>query len=271
MECRFIDTGPNDAYLNMAIDESLLELCSAPILRVYRWLSPSISVGYNQKVSEEINIAKCREENVHIVRRITGGKAILHDNEMTYSFILPEDSLNLPDSITESYKVISKALVASLNRVGIMAEINKQPERISTPMCFNSSNWYELSVGSKKICGSAQRRADGKILQHGSLLIDFNYEKNAALFNSDTNSNRFTASELRGRITSIKNELNREVSYKELSNAFRYGFQKNFHLKLIESKLARDEIKLAEKLKRERYETDSWNFREEAAECTTLL
>ena len=103
------------------------------------------------------------------------------------------------------------------------------------------------------------------------MLIDFDYERNAALFNSDSSSNSYTPYELRGKITSIKNELSREVSYEELANALKYGFQENFRLRLIESKLTPDETKLAEKLKRDKYEKDSWNFREEAAECTTLL
>lgn len=259
MKCRFIDTGPNDGYANMAIDESILNCCEEPTLRVYQWSPPSISVGYNQSVNKEINIGKCRENGVTIVRRITGGKAVLHEKEITYSFILPEDKISLPRDVVESYRIIANALVLALQGIGIKAQITGQKERLGTPICFNSSNWYELTANGKKISGSAQRRADGKILQHGPILMDFDFDKNAVLFNS--NSAKDLAGNLRKNITSIKHELGADVSYKEMASAVKRGFQKNFGLEIVDSGLTREEKKLSEKLRNEKYSADSWNFR----------
>ncbi|MEK6983519.1 MAG: biotin/lipoate A/B protein ligase family protein [Nanoarchaeota archaeon] len=259
MQCRFIDTGSNDAFTNMAIDEAILTYCEQPVLRVYKWSSPSISVGYNQSAANEINLDKCKEHSVKIVRRITGGKAVLHDKEVTYSFILPENTAMLPRNITESYRAIAQGLVIALKKIRLNAEIKKQPERLATPICFNSSNWYELSVNNKKISGSAQRRLNGKILQHGPILMDFDYGMNALLFKS--NGAMGSLKGLRNRITSVKNELNSEISYDELSNAIKYGFKRNFNFDFIDSKLTNNEIRLSVALRNEKYSKEKWNFK----------
>ncbi|MAG91826.1 octanoyltransferase [Candidatus Woesearchaeota archaeon] len=268
MEFRVIHTGKNSAFTNMAIDEAILTHCQIPTLRLYQW-QPSISIGYNQDANNEININKSKRYKIPIVRRITGGKAILHDKELTYSFILPQDSLSLPQSIAESYRIIAKALVNAFGIIGIKAELKKQPEKISTPICFNSSNWYELLVNNKKISGSAQRRLNGMILQHGSLLIDFDYEKNASLFKSSQIIDNTES--LKKRITSIKKELNKDISYKELAAAVILGFQRNFNMQYYNDPLTHEELKLANKLSHEKYSTDSWNLSKNDATKTEKL
>ena len=259
MICRFIDTGANDAYTNMAIDEAILQHCKIPTLRVYSWNPKAVSVGYNQDMMKEINIDYCKKNNIEIVRRLTGGKAVFHDTEITYSFILPENNDLLPFEVNESYKIIAKALVIALKKIGINSEIKKIPEKIATPICFNSSNWYELLVNNKKISGSAQRRMDGKVLQHGPILIDFDYNKNNSIFNSDNDLD--TIGNLKQRITSIKRELNKEISYRELAEAIKFGFKENFDFDIIDSSLTQEDVELAEKLKREKYSTEEWNYR----------
>ena len=185
MQCRFIDTGFNNAFTNMAIDEAILRYCQIPTLRVYGWNPAAISIGYNQDIENEINVGYCKKNNIEIVRRITGGKAVFHDKEITYSFILPENNNLIPFEVNESYKIIANALIIALKKMGINAEMKKTPEKIATPICFNSSNWYEILVNGRKISGSAQRRFDGKVLQHGPILIDFDYNKNNSIFNSN--------------------------------------------------------------------------------------
>jgi lipoyl(octanoyl) transferase len=259
MQCRFIDTGINDCFANMAMDESLLKNCQIPTLRIYGWKPAAISIGYNQNVEKEINIDFCKKNNIDIVRRITGGKAVYHDKEITYSFIARENLDLLPLNINESYRVIASSLTIALKKIGINAEIKKTPERNATPICFNSSNWYELTVNNKKISGSAQRRMDGKILQHGPILIDFDYNKNNSIFNSNNNFDNIA--NLRQRITSLKNILNKEISYNELSKAIKFGFEENFSFDIIEDNLNKKEIELAEKLNKDKYSTEGWNYR----------
>lgn len=259
MKCRFIDTGANDAFTNMAIDEAILHYCKVPVLRVYAWNPAAVSIGCNQDIEREINLENCKTNGIDIVRRITGGKAVFHDKELTYSFISPESLNLLPKEINESYKEIAKALILSLKKINIGAEIKKTPERIATPICFNSSNWYELLVNNKKISGSAQRRMNEKILQHGSILIDFDYNKNLLLFNLITTIDNIQ--NLQKRITSIKNESNKIIKYNELGSALKDGFKKNFGFEMVDDSLSEEEKILAEKLRKEKYLTDEWNLK----------
>ncbi|MAE42634.1 hypothetical protein CMO93_02595 [Candidatus Woesearchaeota archaeon] len=274
MQPRFIDTGFNDAFTNMAIDEALAQSCKEPILRVYQWKPSAVSIGYNQNMQKEINLGYCKKNNIDVVRRITGGKAVFHDKEITYSFIVPENLNLLPKDVVESYKIIAKALVLAFKKLKINVDIKKINEKITTPICFNSSNWYELTVNNKKISGSAQRRFDGKILQHGPILIDFDYKKNLLLFNS--NNEIDTIDNLKERITSIKNELsdnnaknknyniekiNDEHLINELKNAIKLGFKENFNFEFINDSLNEKEIQLMEKLRKEKYSAQEWNYR----------
>ena len=262
MQCRFIDTGFRNAFENMAIDEALLKYCEAPILRVYGWKPAAISIGYNQDAEKEINLDYCKKNNIEIVRRITGGKAVFHDKEITYSFILPENNNLIPLEVNESYRIIANALVIALKKIGINADIKKAPDKIKTPICFNSSNWYELLANGRKISGSAQRRFNGKVLQHGPVLIDFDYNKNNSIFNSNNDFDNIL--NLKNRVTSIKNEFknnNMPIMYKELAEAIKSGFKENFNFKMINSPLNNEETKLAEKLTEEKYSTEEWNYR----------
>ncbi|HJO01607.1 MAG TPA: hypothetical protein QF458_01670, partial [Candidatus Woesearchaeota archaeon] len=143
--------------------------------------------------------------------------------------------------------------------VGINSEIKKVPEKIATPICFNSSNWYELIVNNKKISGSAQRRFNGKVLQHGSLLIDFDYNKNNSIFNSNNSINNIN--NLKNRITSLKREINNIINYNNLAEAIKLGFKDNFDFNLIDDSLTNGEIVLAKKLREEKYSTDEWNYK----------
>jgi lipoate-protein ligase A len=250
--------------MNMAIDEALLEYCQTPVLRIYGWKPSAVSIGYNQDIKKEINAEYCRKNNIAIVRRLTGGKAVFHDKEITYSFIIPEKNKLVPLKINESYKKIANALVIALEKLGVKAEIKKAPERISTPICFNSSNWYELLVNGRKISGSAQRRISGKILQHGPILLDFDYNKNNSIFNS--NNPIDNVENLKKRITSLNYELkninkNNNVGYKKIAEAVKYGFKENFGLSLKEDSLTIEEKNLAESLKKGKYLTSEWTYK----------
>lgn len=224
MRCRFIDTGFRNAFENMAIDEALAMKCTSPILRFYQWKPKAVSLGYSQDISE-INLDYCKKGNIDVVRRITGGKAVFHDKELTYSFIVPEKLDLLPKDVVGSYKAIAEALVIGLEQIGIKAEIKKITEKVKTPICFNSSNWYELLVKNKKISGSAQRRLNGIILQHGSILMSFDYGMNSKIFKSD---NENAIEKLKQRITSIKNESRKNISMNELKKAVKSGFEERF-------------------------------------------
>ena len=246
MGCRLVDSGFGDAFTNMAIDEGLAQLCKEPILRFYQWSPKAVSLGYNQKISD-ININYCKKNDIDIVRRITGGKAVLHDKELTYSFIVPEKLNLVPRDINESFKKIAGVLIFGLSQVGINAELQKKPERISTPVCFNSSNWYELTVEGKKISGSAQRRIKGILLQHGSILLDFDTKENVKIFT--TQDSKATETQFNDKITSIKSQLQKPVSINSLKKGIEEGFSGQFEFKIYKSKLTTQETILASTIK----------------------
>ena len=102
MKFRLIDTGYNDAFYNMAVDQALLKLSKVPTLRFYTWKPAAVSLGYFQNISD-INLEYCKRNNISVVRRITGGKAVFHDKELTYSFIIDKDKV--PESVVNSYKI----------------------------------------------------------------------------------------------------------------------------------------------------------------------
>jgi len=175
-----LDTGINTGKFNMAVDFFMARNhLDKPIFRIYRWKPYCISLGYHQKL-DEINIKKCNKDGIDIVRRETGGRAVYHSEEITYSMIIPKTSEFYSDSILEVYNKISNILVKTLKLSGIKGaelESGKAPdfkelykEKISS-VCFSSTSTYEVVVNGKKLVGSAQKRLKDSVLQHGSILF----------------------------------------------------------------------------------------------------
>jgi len=251
---RLINTNCNNAYLNMAIDEALL-ISEKPVLRFYKWKPAAISLGYSQSINE-ININQCEKLGIDYVRRLTGGKAVLHDKELTYSFIINE--YIMPKKIVDSYMVISNGILFALKLLGIDASMKDSINKpASSSICFNEPSYYEITVGNRKLVGSAQTRKNFKILQHGSILLGIDIEKMCSLFNNCTNK---IINYSKKRITSI-NELNKKIKYNDLIRALKQGFEENFQIKLKNDSLTNKELMLAKKLAKQKYSTKEWNFR----------
>jgi lipoyl(octanoyl) transferase len=254
---RFINTQENNAAMNMAIDEALL-LSKEPVLRVYQWKPAAMSLGYNQP-TEQINIEECKKQNIDIIRRPTGGKAVLHKDELTYSVIIDTTSKLIPqhhkDNIIESYKIISKGILNALTSLNITAKMkDTKPVKTDTAICFNEPSWYEILHNNKKLVGSAQRRINNKILQHGSILIDVNIPEMCNLFNTDQQK---AIKQTQERITTIDNISPK--TFKEIADAMKLGFEQNFQLTLREDTLTQEEQQEANKLYKEKYTSKEWN------------
>ena len=164
---------------NMAIDSANLIRAARkdfpPVLRFFDWENPSISMGYNQSI-EEIDEEKCREDGVDIVTRPTGGRAVLHWNEITYSLVIPVGHNLAEKSIIESYKQISEALIIGFRKIGIDAELARgEAGGHRLPSCFSSTSRFEITANGLKIVGSAQRRKSGAFLQQGSIPLTPEY------------------------------------------------------------------------------------------------
>lgn len=253
MKFRLINTQFNIPSMNMAIDEALLT-SPIPVLRFYQWEPAGLSIGYFQHI-QQINTEFCKENNIEIVRRLTGGKAVLHDKELTYSFIIGEKEM--PESVIESYKKISKGILKALQLLNLKPTLNEDVEKEEkSAVCFNDSSWYEILINKKKLVGSAQKRINGKLLQHGAILLDMDIETYANCFN---NCSGKIINNLKQRITSINSELDKKVTCSELKNAMKKGFEGELGIEFIDSKLTQEEVKLSEELSSKKYSSVKWN------------
>ena len=201
-------------YENMKKDSELLDYAiqntlKEPILRLYGWSPACVSLGRNQK-SEFLDIDFLKENNIDVVRRLTGGRALLHDNEITYSYVCPVSSLKYGENVTESYKEISQIFIEKFKELGIELNFGGKPARGHFDYCMLVSTGADLCCGDKKLIGSAQFRKEGYILQHGSILYDYDKDLLEKVFDEPVNTQI---------ITCIK-EINPKITKEDIINLF---------------------------------------------------
>jgi lipoate-protein ligase A len=278
---RMILSGANDGRFNMALDEALLISCrqdlSSPVLRLYRWNPPAVSIGYSQSAQKAVDIRKCRRQGVDLVRRITGGRAVLHREEITYSVCASSSSFpELGDNVGETYRRLSLALLESLRILGVEADwVRPSTETKPLPLsaggctpCFLSNSRYELTVEGKKLVGSAQRRFSVRsgervrhsFIQHGSIPTGEGDHGLASLLPDEDLTWQIQQS-LSEKSTHLRAVLGREVSTEDMGRAMKQGFERCFDCRLQESRLRQSEIQAARVLSREKYASDRWNLR----------
>jgi len=269
----FIDFAYHTPAYNMALDEALLEWHSKglipPAIRFYGWNPATLSLGYFQRVKEEINLDKVMEHQLGLVRRLTGGRAVLHDKELTYSVIVSEDHPLMPKTVSEAYRVISQGLLEGFKELGLDAyfaipQTEEERAKLKNPrsaICFDASSWYELVVEGKKIAGSAQTRQRGVILQHGSILIDLDEDKlfDLFLYPNERIKERLQKSFTNKAVT-INSIAKNKVDIEIARNAFKIGFEKGLNVELELYKLSEAENKYVEELAKTRYESAAWTF-----------
>jgi lipoyl(octanoyl) transferase len=260
---RYLNTGESCAYYNMALDEALfLNSISSdqPILRLYTWSSPSITIGFFQDAEKTINLQYCKENRIQIVRRLTGGRGVLHDKELTYSVIIPPSSKLFKVKKEELYKIISKALISGLEKIGVKGQLTKPKYKsknyIDKAKCFSSISLYEITIDGKKLVGSAQKRTENGVIQQGSILLDLDPLLNNKVFITQNNDHSFDDN----RIITIAKILGHKPEISILKDSIVSGFEKIFNLELIQSKPTNEELCLAEKLLKEKYSKDDWNY-----------
>lgn len=265
----FIDSGVNTPAYNMAMDEALLDWHSQglipPVLRFYGWNPPGLSVGYFQKTKGKIDVARAHELGYELVRRQTGGRAVLHDDELTYSVIVNEDHHSMPKSVTEAYRVISQGLLEGFRNMGLKAKFSL-PEgqtigKTNSAVCFDESSWYELIIEDRKAAGSAQTRQKGVILQHGSVPMHIDDQ---ALFDCFIYPNeRVKERAMRGfheKAAAMDEVMNRRVTMDEVKQAFYKGFEKGLDVNFEHYTFSDAQLRDIEKIANEKYRSDEWNF-----------
>ena len=241
----------------MAVDEAISEAVrqklSPPTLRLYRWSRPSLSIGHFQKISD-VNTDYCKKMDYTVVRRLTGGRAILHDMELTYSFSALTNSPPFSNSLHENYSVISRAILLGLKKCGIKAEISFERKRTGqrNPACFKAVSYGEITINGRKVIGSAQKRYTNGFMQHGTVLLDFDAEKlSNVLRHADDSAFR--------DIGSISDNIE-GVTFETLGLAIKKGFEDSLGIKLISDSPTKFELDLTKKLEKNKYSAREWNF-----------
>jgi lipoate-protein ligase A len=265
---RLIDSGYGDAYSNMALDEALLlagsKTGSPPVLRFYGFRPAAVSIGYAQDLTDGVKVSVCRQRGVPIVRRPTGGRAVFHDKELTYSLIAPKDYFPRP-GILGSYRAIAGGLIQGLRNLGIKADLaNPRTKQVRgrnrSAACFLASSWYEIVVGGKKLIGSAQRRVGSHLLQQGSILLAVDYETIADLFPDGGRPRSELVHQARARITSLEELLGRPVNIEEIKQGIKQGMMQALNIEFVEGNPTDHEQSLAHRLYKQKYGTNGWNL-----------
>lgn len=256
---RLIYDRPTIGSMNMALDEAILQSVSAhatmPALRLYGWEPLCLSLGYGQRLSD-IDTVRLAEREWGFVRRPTGGRAILHGDELTYSVALPMDHELAQGDIIESYRQISQALVAAMELLGLVPQSERRdgPSSARGPVCFEVPSHYEITAGGRKLIGSAQvRRRDG-LLQHGTLPLLGDVGRICdALSYEDEAARELARTQVRQRAITLSEALQREISWDEAAQALIGGFESALGVSFVESWFEPAELSRAATLEHDVY------------------
>ncbi len=264
-----LDAGRGD--LNMAADEALLERASAgarPTLRVFTWSEPWLSIGCLQQISD-VDAAACQRAGIPIVRRASGGTAVLHEHTLAFSLLVPPGHPLAVSDIVESYRMLAPPAQLALRSLGISAELVRleeaqrgRPNGFGSAACFAALSPYELVVGSRKLVGNSQLRRRGAILHHAVMMLDFNPGRFAGFLKTGSlDEVRRLSALLDVRIGSLGGVLGRAVSAEQAAAAVEAGFAEAFGVHLVPDGYTPQEAKRTRELVVEKYANDTWTYR----------
>ncbi len=268
---RLLITPPAHGAWNMAVDEAILEDVgrgdSLPTLRLYAWEPACLSLGYAQPISD-VDIPRLQERGWEMVRRLTGGRAVLHTNEITYSVIAPLNEPRVAGTVLESYSRMAAALVEALRLLSLPVELQERAGTGGTtpnPVCFEVPSTSEITVGGKKLVGSAQARRKEGILQHGSLPLTGDLTRILqVLVYHDEEARTHAASHLLERATTVETALGYVVSWNEAAQAFIVAFRSVLALDLQPGELSPQEKARTGQLVAHKYTTPDWNRKQKS-------
>lgn len=261
-EYRFLNTGIQDAAMNMAIDEAVLihhlRDEAPPTLRVFRWSQPSISLGRFQRLEQEMRVDACQQQGVALVRRPTGGRAVYHRDEFTYSIVIGKD-YGVPSSVVAAYAYLARGIIAALAQLGVEAELSEgHASKNPSAACFASSTQADLTSGGYKMVGSAQVWREQALLQQGSLPLDDRSAEFYDLLAFPSKAEREQALALYREHTTPLHSFAPTASWDDVASAFRIGFSQALQAQFIPGALTASEEALARKLVEEKYSKLTW-------------
>jgi lipoyl(octanoyl) transferase len=264
---RLIVDGAADGARNMAIDEAILDAVvegkEQPTLRLYAWSPPCLSLGRNQPLGD-VDLEACRAAGADVVRRPTGGKAILHTDELTYSVALPAGDPRAAGDVVEGYRRLSEGLLAGLRRLGLAAvpaDGEKRQGAQPGPACFETPSNHEITVGGRKLVGSAQWRTRGGVLQHGSLPLEGEITRIVEYLAFPEAERQAQRRALRARACTLEEALGRRVPFAEAARSLAEGFAEALGVTLIPGGITAEEEAQANALYHTRYATGEWTAR----------
>ncbi|MBV6393283.1 MAG: Octanoyltransferase LipM [Anaerolineales bacterium] len=288
---RLLHTPPSTGAWNMAVDEAILEHIhrgeSKPTLRLYAWNPPCLSLGHAQPF-KDVDLERLRARGWDVVRRMTGGRAILHTDELTYSVSGPADDPVLAGGVLESYNRLAKALLFAMREIELPVEIkeesvghavnmtNNNPTSHASsaayinPVCFEAPSTYEITVNGKKLIGSAQARKKEGVLQHGSLPLSGDLTRICdALVFEDEAARDAAKKRLLARATTVSTALGEvgesafgvESGWERAARSFVQGFEAELGIRFEAGELSKSEIQRTGELVKEKYAHPSWNGR----------
>jgi lipoate-protein ligase A len=263
---RLLNDPPLPGPRNMARDEALLRAVGAggspPVLRLYAWSPPTLSLGFGQRVADA-DRDRLVERNWGLVRRLTGGRAILHTDELTYCIVLPASHPLAQGSVVESYRRISAAFAAAVGALGGTTRADRASARGSgSAVCFETPSHYELTVNGRKLVGSAQARRVGGVLQHGSLPLSGDLGRIVdVLAFPDSESRDQARIGVRQRAVTLGEALGRDVAWQEAASTLAAAVEETFAVQLATDGWSTGELETANLLERDVYAAESWTAR----------
>lgn len=239
-QIRVLETGDNSGAWNMALDEVLMNSVNEeiPILRIYGWNPPTVSLGYFQSLDDEVDREKCRQAGIDVVRRMTGGGAVFHDSELTYSFITKV----YPQNIMESYSLICDPVVMCISRLGFDTK-------------FVPLNDIIIN-NNKKVSGNAQTRKNNALLQHGTILLDVDVERMFSVLKVPSEKIKDKMiNDVKARVSGLNK------TFEQVACTLKESFGEKFAALIIEDSLTIQEKEDTEKLANKKYRSDRWNLK----------
>ena len=259
---RLLHDDPADGPWNMAVDEAIARAVGdgqAPAtLRLYTWSAPTVSLGYLQRTPGGLDLAACRRRAIPLVRRVTGGRAVLHADELTYSVAVPLRGPWRGLSVPDAFARISRGLIAGLSRLGVKADVGEagvpRGDGKETGACFLLRRMPAILVGGRKLIGSAQRRWDRSLLQHGSLLLQFDPHLHQAVFPAWPRDDPAVG------VTCLQSILGETPHAGDLVSVLAAGWRDAFGVQCVPGELTMAERDVAKDLARIRYGSPAWTF-----------
>ncbi|MDF1515571.1 MAG: biotin/lipoate A/B protein ligase family protein [Anaerolineae bacterium] len=262
-----VEKTPQPGVYNMAADEALLRSAadgkSLPTLRFYQWLDPTLTLGRGQPATD-VDFNAVYAENLTVLRRMTGGTAVLNDDVISYSVTAPKTEPRLSGSVAESYRAISLALSNGLSALGISTlemEVN-EPEKIRlscrnrSPVCFEVPSVYEITVSGKKLVGNSQMRSGGGVLQHGSIYLDGDIAAISRVLSTHPSPHR-----IRSRTITLRAAVGQRVAYTTAVNSLIHAFDHVLNIRLEPGEMQPSERAVIERLVTKKYGTPAWTRR----------